>query len=61
MLRTSGVSSQVRKIYFGLICGRKFFLGFLSGFSDSLKSKLILGDIHSVLVFELTYEELLET
>ena len=53
MFRSSGVSSQIRKIDFSGLGTRKFYFGLFSGFSDSLNGHFVFVDINSRLSFEL--------
>jgi len=52
MLGATSISSQERKVDFSLEGRREFDLSLFSSFSDSLDSKLILGDINSGLSLE---------
>mmetsp|Transcript_58 Transcript_58/g.35 ORF Transcript_58/g.35 Transcript_58/m.35 type:complete len:307 (+) Transcript_58:998-1918(+) len=60
MLGAGGVGGKISEVHLGLVGGGELNLGLLSGFSDSLESELVVGDIHAVLVVELLDKELLE-
>lgn len=60
MLRAGLIGGQICQIDLSLISRGELDLSFLSCLSDSLKSKFVIGDVHTMLRFEFSDQELLE-
>ena len=61
MLGTGGIRSDIGQIDFGLLGTRQFYLGFLSGFLETLQRQWIVVQINAVLFLEFSREELDQT